>query len=256
MQVTLDATRLKAIFFDMGGTLETLACDDAMRVVACEHILRVLRDAGIILPLAPIQFLDCVKNGLRRYATDHEVTQRELPPAIVWRNYILAQSVSSDERLATVLDAIGEELAFIWDMEGYRREMRPEVPVTLTNLRGLGLRLGIISNVFSVHQVYHDLARFGIRGYFDPVILSVSFGHRKPAPMIFQHAAMLARVPVAACVYVGDSLFHDVAGAQHAGFARAVWLDAPWAEKFSPNQPAIKPDLTIHTLSDLLELFG
>jgi HAD superfamily hydrolase (TIGR01549 family) len=256
MQVNLDSTQLKAIFFDMGGTLETLDYDDTMRVLACEHILRVLRQAGITLPLAPLPFLDCVKSGIQRYMASREITQRELPPAVIWRDFILAEFVSSDERLATVLDAIGEELAFIWDLEGYRREMRPEVPSTLVNLRALGLRLGIISNVFSVHQVYHDLARFDIRGYFDPVILSVSFGYCKPAPMIFRHAAMLAQVPVAACVYVGDSLLHDIAGAQHAGFARAVWLDAPWAEKFSSNQPELKPDLIIHKLSDLLELLG
>jgi len=55
----------------------------------------------------------------------------------------LVQLTSSDERLATVLDAIGEELAFIWDTEGHRR--KPHTLVTPTLLNDLrAAELGII----------------------------------------------------------------------------------------------------------------
>jgi len=66
MKTASDATRLEAVYIDMGGTLETLVYDDAMRAAACERIQRVLREAGIAMPLTLIQFLDCVKSGLQR----------------------------------------------------------------------------------------------------------------------------------------------------------------------------------------------
>jgi HAD superfamily hydrolase (TIGR01549 family) len=245
---------VRAVFFDVGGTLETIVHDDAMRLVACEHILRILREAGAHTLPPPMELLDHVNAGLSRYFADREYTQRDLPPAKVWRDYIFAKSSSSDNQLASILSALGEEMAFVWDTEGYRREMRPEVPDVLVSLQKLGLHMGIISNTFSIHQVYHDLGRFGISHYFDPVILSTSYGHRKPAPAIFRHAAALAGVPVDACAYVGDSLLYDIAGEKKAGFGRAIWLDAPLTEA-SPIPPTeIKADATIHNLTNLLGL--
>jgi putative hydrolase of the HAD superfamily len=53
-------------------------------------------------------------------------------------------------------------------------------------------------------------------------------------------------VPVHAAVHVGDSLEHDVAGAQAAGW-KAVWLNRDGV----PNGTGLRPDAEIASLHEL-----
>jgi len=62
----------------------------------------------------------------------------------------------------------------------YQRSIRPEIPGVLQILRAKGLKLGIISNIQSQGQVPGDLSRYGIRQFFDPIVLSCEFGRRNP----------------------------------------------------------------------------
>jgi phosphomannomutase len=62
----------------------------------------------------------------------------------------------------------------------YQRSIRPEIPGVLQILRAKGLKLGIISNIQSQEQVPGDLSRYGIRQFFDPIVLSCEFGRRNP----------------------------------------------------------------------------
>jgi putative hydrolase of the HAD superfamily len=247
-------TPVRAVFFDMGGTLEALVADDGLRLYACRRILAALRDAGAELAVSPSVFFTHVSRGLERYAGEREQTQLEKPPARVWRDYILTDGIAGDAHLGPVLEAMAEELAFIWDTEGYHRALRPDAIETLAQIRRLRFKMGIISNVFSVRQVYHDLARFGIGAYFDPVVLSTACGYRKPSAAIFQHAANLAGVPPEACMHVGDSLRYDIAGAKRAGFHSAVLLQAPHTEAFPAEKDDIQPDAIIHSLTDLVAI--
>jgi putative hydrolase of the HAD superfamily len=245
---------LKAVIFDVGGTLETLIENDNLRLLACRHMLRTMRDAGAKLDLAPAELLSLIKTGFGQYFAHRATTYRELIPVDIWRYYVFNQLLLTDTTLVGVLQALGEELAFIWDTEGYQRIMRPEVPDTLSRLKELGLRIGIASNVFSTHQVYHDLARFGITSFFDPIVLSVACSHRKPAPPIFHLAADLAGVAPESCLYIGDSLYYDIGGAKSAGFGYAVFLDAPYTEAPAYDAQGVEPDAVISSLSELVEI--
>ena len=51
-----------------------------------------------------------------------------------------------------------------------------------------------------------NLKEYGIRQYFDPIVLSSEYGRRKPDPAIFHYAARLANVPTSECLYVGDRI--------------------------------------------------
>lgn len=97
------------------------------------------------------------------------------------------------------------------------------IPGAVDTVRNLGVRAAVVSN--SDGSVTESLRRAGFDGLFEFVIDSRDVGVAKPDPAIF--AAALERLGVRAenAWYVGDSLFHDVGGAQAAGLGEAVLID-------------------------------
>ena len=97
------------------------------------------------------------------------------------------------------------------------------IPGAVETVRNLGVRAAVVSN--SDGSVTDSLRRAGFDGLFEFVLDSNHVGVAKPDPAIF--AAALERLGVRGenAWYVGDSLFHDVGGAQAAGFGEAVLID-------------------------------
>jgi HAD superfamily hydrolase (TIGR01509 family) len=114
----------------------------------------------------------------------------------------------------------------------------------------MGLKIGLISNVVSLGQVPVNLTEYGIKHYFDPIVLSSEYGRRKPDPAIFHYAARLASVPTSECIYVGDRIARDVEGAKRAGFRLAIQIvhDFNHGEKDDGAQP----DAIINSMDELL----
>jgi putative hydrolase of the HAD superfamily len=92
----------------------------------------------------------------------------------------------------------------------------PEVAEALGALRGVGLRLVVVSNWdVSLHEA---LAQTGLTPLLDGAISSAEVGAAKPAPAIFERALALAGgIRPAAAVHVGDDVDADIAGARAAG---------------------------------------
>jgi putative hydrolase of the HAD superfamily len=61
------------------------------------------------------------------------------------------------------------------------------------------------------------LKQLGLAHYFDFFVVSGILGIEKPDSRIFQAAIAQAGQDVSELVYIGDSVFHDVEGAQGAG---------------------------------------
>ena len=175
-----------------------------------------LGNAGITLGFTRTSnYMRTISAGLDAYHQMSLQTMDELPPERVWSEYIFAGYPVDPEKLA----AIAENLMFFIETHYYQRAMRPEVPGVLEAIRKMGLKIGLISNVNSRGQVPANLEAYGIRQYFDPLVLSSEYGRRKPDPAIFHHAARLANVPTSPCVYIGDRIARDVLGAKRAGFS-------------------------------------
>ena len=90
-------------------------------------------------------------------------------------------------------------------------------------LKERGLRVGLITNNDSVHQ-RGKIAKVGLEGLFDAVVISGEVGVAKPAPQIFTHACTLIDVDPADAMHVGDNRVADAEGAVGAGL-HGVWLD-------------------------------
>jgi putative hydrolase of the HAD superfamily len=94
-------------------------------------------------------------------------------------------------------------------------ELWPDVPLVMTELTRLRIRVGVISNFD--RRLYEVLAQLGIREAFEHVIISSEIGVRKPANRIFKEAAQRFNVDASEILHVGDELESDFAGARAAG---------------------------------------
>ena len=211
---------IQAVFFDMGGTIETYGYTRQLRLEATAGIRQRLQQAGVDLGLTDEALYEVISAGLESYKRFSIASLDELPPQRVWSEFIFRDYDIDRGRLA----AIAEELAFLVETSYFGRAMRPEMPAVLEAIRRMGLKIGLISNVNSRGQVPANLKAYGIYEYFDPIVLSSEYGRRKPDPAIFHYAARLASVPASKCAYVGDRIARDIDGARRAGFGLAVQI--------------------------------
>ena len=239
---------IRAVFFDMGGTIETYGWTPELRIRETAGIRQRLVAAGIYFDSTDKQLYEIISAGLDAYHQVSLQTMDELPPQRVWNEYILAGYPVDRERLA----AIAEDLMFFIETHYFQRAIRPEVPGVLEAIRKMGLKIGLISNVNSRGQVAENLKQYGIRNYFDPIVLSSEYGRRKPDPAIFHYAARLANVPTGECAYIGDRISRDILGARKAGYRLAVQIRHDY-DHGEVDEGAI-PDAVIDQMTEFLEI--
>lgn len=91
--------------------------------------------------------------------------------------------------------------------------------------------LGVISNGSKKAQET-KLKKSDLWQYFDEVLVSESFGVKKPDPSIFLAAAKQLNAEISSSWYVGDHPVNDVWGSKQVGFQAAwVHLGRPWKGK-------------------------
>jgi putative hydrolase of the HAD superfamily len=141
-----------------------------------------------------------------------------------------------------------------------RRQRQRLFPETREMLEKLSqhYRLGLLTNGAPDLQ-REKIAATGCEHFFSAVVISGEYGIGKPNPAIFEHLLLQLEVKPEEAIMVGNSLERDIAGARAAGIA-SVWIELPEAtegEVSAVNQkkeaPLIVPDVTIHSLSQLLE---
>jgi putative hydrolase of the HAD superfamily len=239
---------LRAVFFDMGGTIETYQYTRELRLSATPGIQSLLSSAGIELGLTDEQLMEVIISGMRRYHAWRMDSLQELSAPRIWSEYILAGYPVEKERL----EACAEPLMYYYEDCFYQRRMRPEVPEVLETIRKMGLKIGLISNVTSRGLLPANLKQYRIDHYFNPVVLSSIYGRRKPDPAIFHYAARLANVPTSQCAYVGDRIARDILGSRRAGFGLAIQIQHDFDH--GEEDHGANPDAIITSLTELVDL--
>jgi len=239
---------IQAVFFDLGGTIETFGFTRTLRLEATKVIRQRLSEAGIDLPVPDEQLLDLISAGLRTYKQWSVQNLEELSPLRIWSDYIFAGMDAGN--LLTAESA--EDLMLLVESQYYERVLRPEVPAVLEAIRQMGLKMGVISNICSLGLVPLQLERYGIAQYFSPVVMSSHYGRRKPDPAIFHYAARLAGVPTSACLYIGDRVIRDIDGARRAGFGKAVLIRHDF--EHGEDDRGQTPDAVISSMTELLDI--
>jgi HAD superfamily hydrolase (TIGR01549 family) len=115
-------------------------------------------------------------------------------------------------------------------------ELYEDAQPVLEELRGLGLKLGLVSNTGRDLELFVAHHRLEV----DAVLGSRAFGRTKPHPTIFQAVLERLGVPSAEAAMVGDSPEDDIEGARAAGIPVTFLLDR---EDRHPEIPDRLPDL-------------
>ncbi len=108
-------------------------------------------------------------------------------------------------------------------------------------------KLGLISNFAIPECFWRLLDKYGLRKFFDVILVSAEMNRRKPSPEIFKRALSDLGVDAAEAVFVGDTLGLDVKGAKNVGI-RAVLIERRPIE----GGLDVKPDAVIRSLRELL----
>lgn len=240
-----------SVLFDMGGTLEDIYVDEASRRSATERVNEMLLGYGLDSGCTYEELKQRLDEGWKRYGAYRDSCDVELKPVDIWCRYVLADLDFPQEKLASHC----EELAHMWEVTYYHRSLRPRVAEMLDGLRGLGMKLGIISNTAALFQVFDILEEYGIRDYFRDVTLSSVTGMRKPAPDIFTVATRQLRSAPEECVYVGDTVSRDIIGSKRAGFAAAIQICSKLTrEKDCGVKREFEPDYMIEDIYDVYHI--
>lgn len=227
---------VEAVVFDWGGTLAVYAGIEmaAMWRLAARH-LAPDREDEVCARLAAVE-----EASWARIAVDQ-------------RSTTLASllTTASAELGLDVAEAVLEEAA-LHHLDSWTPHVRhdPDAVPTLVALRGLGLRIGLLSNTHwprAFHE--HFLARDGLAPLIDVRCYTSELHYTKPHPEAFQ--AVLGQMGVAdpaTAVFVGDRPYDDVFGARTLGM-RAVLRPNPLVPSYD-----VTPDASISALPDLVEL--
>lgn len=241
---------LNTVLFDMGGTLENIWYNEETKTQVMEKLMARLRLSGLEPGCTPEIFREKVLAGVKAYKTWSEGLALEKKPEEIWPDYYLRDFAFDREKLVP----IAEDLAGIWEVTYYHRELRPGVADMLEALKSRGYRLGVASNNASIYNVFDMLETYGIRDFMQDVTVSSVVGYRKPHPSLFHIALRQMRARPEECVYVGDTISRDIIGAKGAGFAKAVQIGSFLSAQKDVGvaADAEKPDVVIEDIRELV----
>ena len=202
----------RAVLFDVGGTLAHPDWERLARLAQAE--------TGRAFTPAEMRRTLCeTLRGVDAQLADVKVRTVTRRPGWLFRDmfYALGVDEGACERLAARMLAAHDE-KHLWC------GLDPEAVQVIGDLKGAGLRVGVISNTED-GRLRELLEMMEIASHLDLLVDSHVVGLRKPDAVIFHYALEQLDVAPNEAVYVGDSYGHDVVGAQQAGL-RAILLDA------------------------------
>ena len=239
---------VSAIFFDFDGTL----VDDGEAIYeALDHAYTVIRRHRPDIPRH--ELLHAYRQSSERAWGDYDRYLRHLssPEAMlraVWRETLTHWDHHDP--------ALTHELAeSYWSHRLRRCQPYPDVVPLLLQLTDR-FQLCLLTNGAPAMQ-RTKVSRSGLESYFDHIFVGGEFARGKPAPAIFQAALEAADCHPEQAVHIGDSLLHDIVGAQKLGI-HGVWLNRKTVRRkdlpahVSEQLTGIAPEYEIHELSELM----
>jgi len=205
--------KIKAVLFDLGETLLNFGRVEKLRLFreGALHSYNYLRSLG--QPTGGFGSY-CLQNlvALHIRCWISNITRRDFD------SLVLLKWIGAKKGIC--LDAEQwEQFAWLW-YEPLSRigRLEPGIKETLTALKKLGIKLGIVSNTF-VHRssLERHLEQLGILGFFSARVYSSEVKFRKPDVRIFKTAAEKIGEELKNIMFVGDRIDTDIRPAMKAG---------------------------------------
>jgi putative hydrolase of the HAD superfamily len=128
----------------------------------------------------------------------------------------------------------------------FRLQLYPGVEDTLKHLHPK-YRLAAITDG-QVAYALPELNAVGLSGYFDPIIISGSFGYRKPDERLFTTVLAAMKMQASEVLFVGNDMYRDVFGGQKIGI-KTVFFKSNQGTQEKEN---VQPDYIIYNFPELL----
>lgn len=243
---------IRAVVFDVGGTMHTGEEDAALTAAFSGQILQVLEEGGIRLGVRPGDLYATVSRMAKVYKAWSEDSGKELSGTEIWGDYFLKPYQIDKAKL----EPLAENLSFLYDYSRVRLVLRPHLKETILTLHSAGFVLGVISNIISLTFVPRILEEYGIAPYMSCVVLSSVSGIRKPEGGIFRLAQKELGFKPGELAYVGDTISRDVIGARNAGWRLMIQINNPSVAFRDKNVPggAYAPDYLISDLAEIPDI--
>jgi HAD superfamily hydrolase (TIGR01549 family) len=194
--------KIKAVLFDMGGTLIDYTPPESF-LVSC----RAYGRRNNIKWLSEEVF---DKIEMKEYKARED--------AKFWRREFSLWKVFSSE-LAIICRKIGEFEKLMEDFYRYYSvncggaEIYQDALPTLSQLKEMNLYIGLVSNTcFPSKMHLWDLERFGLLRFFSHTLFSIDIGYRKPSIEIYCRALENNHIEPNETIFIGDQLDKDVYG--------------------------------------------
>jgi len=223
---------IRAVTFDAGGTL--LTPHPSVGEVYAEILTKhpIVRNPPELESAFQLAFFSISKNPA---VLDPEEREKDF-----WRQ-VVRETMKSDPIPASRFDQVFIDL---WDTFSHANRWRvfDGSHRILETLRDRGYWLGVLSNWD--HRLHTVLKETGLSDLVESVIISVDVGVEKPDTGIFRAVEKCSGMPPDACLHVGDSRHHDLAGAHRAGWSGILIRN---------DQGPVDPP-SIGQLEDLIEM--
>ncbi len=237
--------RLRAVFFDLGGTL--FSNRDIPRVNA-PALAEAARRLG-------------VEKGFGEVGLAFLQASRQVNEVYMRRSYYLHRDHFHDtyRAFAAMLDRVASDEFVEWFYEAQRKAMTQELVLrddcieTLDALRERGLVLSIVSNI---DDDYLDgmLRNLELKPLFDHWVSSEAAQSCKPDARIFELALERAGCSAGETIFVGDSRVHDIQGAAAVGMPTVLLAEEGGTSHLDDESFEVRPDHVISRLSELIAL--
>ena len=244
MSQPVDIHSIEAILFDMNGTLRMREPHPETQQAAYARLRQLLGKKD-----ASDAYWEELTRRQKVYSRWAQENLTQLSEAEIWTKWILPDAPREQ------IEPVAAELMLAWGEHKGWVIPKPGAGETVRVLKQRGYRLGVISKSTSTLDIPRSLENFGWKDYFDVVVLSSDLKIRKPDPEPFLEAARRMGIPPSRCAYLGNRISKDIVGCRRAGFALGIVLEPADGPRPDELDQPVKPDLVIHSLTELLDLF-
>jgi len=221
--------RVKAVLFDLGGTL--IKTTEIPRVMK-----KILEDYGINRSLEEIK--------RAKLESEKGLDFRDLANLldefwVQWNVRILSKL-----QVKASVSALAEYITTHW-WNYSSVKLYPDARKTLPTLKEKGLKIGVVTNGLQ-SDINQILPKVGLQEFFDIVVVIDTLRKMKPDSEVFHYALQELKVASSRAIFIGDEIEADYKGAQRSGL-RAYLID----RKGNVQDESVNK---ISSLDDLFEL--